>query len=195
MKPEISGWSMSRHTIFAARGAVEHLEKRHETRRRAAAGELLLLAADGAEVRARPRPVLEEARLGLHEVVDGHQVVLRRLDEASRALRALVGRLRLDDGPGLLVPRPVPARAGDLVLVPEPEVEPDGRVEGPELIHQQVRALGLERVGVVLRREVAAAGRANRMREAMHHLPHARLARVLVPVETGLAKVLRDEDV
>ena len=155
-------------------------------------------AADGAEVRPRARPVLEEARLGLHQVVDGHQVVLHSLDEARRALRALVGVLRLRDGVGADVPRPVAARAGDAVLGPQAQVEPDRRVEGAVLVDEQVRELGLERVGVRLRGEVAAevVGRAtDGVREAMHDLADAGLALVLVAVEAGLAEVLRDEDV
>ena len=76
--------------------AIEDLEEAHEPARRSAAGELLLATADLAEVRAGARAVLEEARLRLHELVDAHEVVVRRLDEARRALRALVGVLGLD---------------------------------------------------------------------------------------------------
>ena len=157
MKSAISGWSMSRHTIFAARRVVpplfvapaarsKHLEEAHQAARRPAAGELLLLAADGAEVRARPRAVLEEARLALHELVDAHEVVADRLDEARRALRALVGAPRLVHVVGPVdtrtarrrgatssPPRPFsasmfhaqfPPPPGS-VLVPQPAVEPD----------------------------------------------------------------------
>ena len=88
MKSTISGWSMSRQTILAARRVVPPLlvapAARSNTSRKLirpelgpAARELLLLAADGAEVGARARAVLEEPRLGLHEVVDAHQVVAR----------------------------------------------------------------------------------------------------------------------
>src|SRR5262249_50727433 len=83
--------------LGGARCAIEDLEEAHEAARRAAARELLLAAADRAEVRAGARAVLEEARLGLDELVDAHQVVIRRLDEARRALRALVGVLRFED--------------------------------------------------------------------------------------------------
>src|SRR5262249_53358638 len=100
--------------------AVEDLEEAHEAGARAAARELLLLAADLAEVRARARAVFEEARLALHEVVDAHEVVAHRLDEAGRALRPLVGVGGLDHlvlvaGFALLVPSEVAARADDAV--------------------------------------------------------------------------------
>ena len=102
MKSTISGWSMSRQTILAARRvvppdlvaparAIEHLEEAHQARRRAAARELFLRPRIAREVRARARAVLEEARLVLDELEDAHQVVVDRLDEAGRALRVLVG--------------------------------------------------------------------------------------------------------
>jgi hypothetical protein len=40
--------------------------------------------------------------------------------------------------------------------MPEAAVEPDGRVERAVLVHEQERELGLERLGVLRRREVAA---------------------------------------
>ena len=71
----LGGAARGAAALGRARGAVEHLEEAHEAARRAAARELLLLAADRAEVRARARAVLEEARLALDEVVDRHEVV------------------------------------------------------------------------------------------------------------------------
>src|SRR5262249_3396213 len=65
-------------------------------------------------------------------------------------------------------------------------------------VHEQEAELGLEGVGLFRAREVAAealAGFADRAREAVHHLANARLAELLLAVEAGLAKVLRDDDV
>src|SRR5690606_6543080 len=45
--------------LGGARGAIEHLEEAHQATGGAAAGELLLLAADGAAVEARARAVRE----------------------------------------------------------------------------------------------------------------------------------------
>src|SRR5580700_11398813 len=58
-----------------------------------------------------------------------------------------------------------------------------------------MRELGLERVGVGLGREVVMADRADRVREPLYHLTHARLTCVLVPVQPCLAEVFGDEDV
>src|SRR5690606_10182433 len=80
-----------------ARRAIEDLEEAHEAARGAAAGELLLAAADRAEVRPRAESVLDEPSLRVDEIVDAHQVVVHALDEARGALRALVRVLRLDD--------------------------------------------------------------------------------------------------
>ena len=153
-----------------------------------------------AEVGAGARAVLEEARLVLDELVDAHQVVVDRLDEARRALRALVGasavsRHRVGSSTSQA---PVAARALDAVAVEEAAVEPHRRVEGAELVDEQVRELGLEGVGVFLRREVAAealAGLADGVREAVDDLADARLAELFLAVEAGLAEVLGDDDV
>src|SRR5690606_3464991 len=106
--------------------AVEDLQEAHEPARGPAAAELLLLSTEGAEVRAGPRPVFEQARFGLHQLVDRHQVVVDALDEASRALRVLVRVLRLADFVELRVPVPVAALALDAVALVEAAVEPDG---------------------------------------------------------------------
>src|SRR4029079_13966386 len=111
----------------------------HQPGAGAAAGELLLLAADGAEVGAGAGAVLEEAGLALDEVVDAHQVVVDRLEEAGRALRPLVGALGLVDlavraGLGVLVPGVVARAPVDAVARVEPAVEPHRRVEGAVLV-------------------------------------------------------------
>ena len=82
--------------------------------------------------------------------------------------------------------------------MPEAAVEPHRRVERAVLVHEQERELGLERVGVVLRREVAAellARLADGVRDAVDDLAHAGLALLRVAVEAGLAEVLGDDDV
>ena len=82
--------------------------------------------------------------------------------------------------------------------MPEAEVEPDGRVERANLVHEKVRQLGFERVGVRLRGEVPAevvTGGADGVGEAMHDLADARLPDILVAVDARLAEVLRDDDV
>ncbi len=142
----------------AARSNTSKGGEAHEPRARPAARELLLLPADRAlKFVPVPRPVLEQPGLALHEVVDAHQVVLDRLDEARGALRPLVGVPGLDDvvdrarpvrsrrrrlpvgapvprvGRGL-VPGEVAARPLDAVPVVEPAVEPDGRVERAVLV-------------------------------------------------------------
>jgi hypothetical protein len=70
MKSTISGWSMSRQTIFAARRVVppdlvapaarsKHLEEAHEARARAAARELLLPPAEALKLVPVPEPYLK----------------------------------------------------------------------------------------------------------------------------------------
>src|SRR5690606_13271787 len=178
--------------------SIEDLEEAHEPARRAAARELLLLAADLAEVAAGSRAVLEVPRLRLHEVVDAHQVDIDGLNEARRALRAAVRVRRLDDVVALLVVGPVAAGSVDAVLVIEAAVEPDRRVESAVLVGHQERELGFEGVGVLLGGEVPAellAGHADGVGDAMDDLADAGLSACLVAMETRLTEVLRDDDV
>ena len=56
----------------------------------------------------------------------------------------------------LTIPGPVAARPFDAVLVIEPAVEPDRRVEGAVLVNEQVGQLVLERLRVGARSEIAA---------------------------------------
>src|SRR6266478_2763078 len=91
-------------------------------------------------------------------------------DRYLRPRVCVLGRIGLAGGE---IDRVVPAAPLDLVLVPEPAVEPDRAVEGPDLVDQHVAQLGLERVGVRGGREVAAhllAGGAQRMRDAADEL-------------------------
>src|ERR1700760_4028141 len=102
MKSRISGWSASSTTILAARRVVPPdlvaPAARSSTSRKLIRPELVpppesfscfprkwlkLVAGAGA--------VFEEPRFALHQLVDAHQVVADRLNEASRALRVLVG--------------------------------------------------------------------------------------------------------
>jgi hypothetical protein len=95
---------MSRQTILAARRVVPPLLMAPAARspilsqdisplELAAAGELLALAAEVAEVGARARAVLEEAGLAdpqVHDAALVHQVVIDALDEARVRLRVRV---------------------------------------------------------------------------------------------------------
>jgi hypothetical protein len=205
MKSTISGWSMSRQTIFAARRVVPPLlvapAARSSTSRKLMRPELVpppesfsCLPRIGAEVRARARAVLEEARLALHELVDAHQVVVDGLDEARRALRALVRVGRLDDArrSSPRHPRETAARALDAVAVPEAAVEPHGELNAPYWLTSRKRQLGLERVGVLLSwrssRRTARRPRGSCARGGRR--PGARSSRrlLLVAVEPALRK-------
>ena len=133
---------------------------------RAAAGHLLAGGADGAQVAARAGAELEQHRLGLGEVHDRGHRVLDRVDEAGAALRLLL----------------------------DPDVEPDRRVEGHLLVDEQVGQLRLERLEVLVRREVVLGlgPRGDRVDDAIDELADAGLA--LRRVEVA-AEVLADDDV
>jgi hypothetical protein len=79
----------------------------------------------------------------------------------------------------------------------EAAVEPHRRVERADLLHEHERQLGLERVRVLERGEIAAlllAGVADGVGEPVHDLAHARL----VAGRAGharLAEILADHDV
>ena len=75
-------------------GAVAYLEEGEEAARFAAAGEALVLAAQGGEVGACAGAVLEDAGLAHPEVHDAagvDEVVVDGLDEARVGLRSLIG--------------------------------------------------------------------------------------------------------
>src|SRR5712691_11813465 len=94
----------------------------------AALRELLLRRAQPGEVHARAGAAAEDHALAADPVEDRLHRVLDREDEAGGALRLLL----------------------------EADVEPDGRVEGGELMEQDELQLVGERLGLLLRGEVAA---------------------------------------
>ncbi len=192
------------HLGRAARGAaglggagalVEHLQEGHQARGGAAAGELLVLAAQVGEVGAGARAVLEHARFLLQQLEDGHQVVVHPLDEARGALRVLVGILQHQRRLRRLVPVPIAGAALHPVRLPQAAVEPHGRVERPPLGDQQQGQLVLEDLGVVMGLEVAVLLpiHADRVGDAADHLPYGDL--VPGARHAGLAEVLGDHDV
>jgi hypothetical protein len=66
------------------------------------------------------------------------------------------------------------------------------------LVYEEVAELGLERIGVGAAREVAAealAGLADRVGDSIDELADRALAALRVPIDAGLAEVLRDGDV
>ena len=109
----------------------------HERKRTggfAAAREFLAVRAKRGKVRPRATAELEEHGLAGRQTHDGFHVVADALDKASRALRKLVGVLRLLDVHRFGVPAPVALAAGHAVLVEQADVEPHGGIERPVLI-------------------------------------------------------------
>ena len=95
------------------------------------------------------------------------------------------------------VDREAAARTADAVLVEQSAVEPHRRIERADLVHQHVRQFGLERVGILGAREVAAlmfTRGADGAREPAHDLPHAGLVAGLAR-HASLAEVLAHHDV
>ena len=104
----MSGWSRSSTTILAARrvvppaldrpgGAVADLEEAHQPRRLAAARKRLALTAEGGEVAARARAVLEDAGLAdpqVHDAAVIDEIVVDGLDKAGMRRGPLVGGSR-----------------------------------------------------------------------------------------------------
>ena len=176
---------------------VEHLEEAHQARAGAAAGEPLHLAAQFAEVGATSRAVLEDPRLVVDEAEDRVEVVRAALDETGRDLRSGVRVLGPGGHAGRAIDRVVPARALDLVLVPEAAVEPHRAVECADLVDQHVGQFGLEALRVGGRGEVAAEGLpgvAQRVGDAADELAD-RLLGAALGRNPGLAEVLADRDV
>ena len=126
--------------------AGKGIEAAHEAERAAggaAAGEGFHRSADAGKVGPGTRSPLEEHALGLGQGQDGIERVVHRVDEAGRALRiAVAGDGELDRaGVGI----PVPVLGIGIGLQPvAADVEPDGRVEGCFLGHQQVDQLVME---------------------------------------------------
>ena len=152
--------------LHDARERVVALHEADRPARGAAAGHLLAGASDGAQVRAGAGAELEEHGLRLGEVHDAAHRVLHGVDETGAALRP-----RLDA-----------------------DVEPDRRVEGHLLVDDEVGQLRLERLEVVVRREVALRLRPARDRvdDAIDELADAGLT--LGGVEVA-AEVFADHDV
>ena len=131
----------------------------------AALRELLLRAAELREVEARAGAAAEDHALAPDPVEDRLHRVVDREDEAGGALRLLL----------------------------EADVEPDRRVERGVLVDEDRLQLGLERVGLLVGREVAAlaAPAADRVDDAADHLLHAALA--LGRAEPPAEILLRDD--
>jgi hypothetical protein len=77
-------------------------------------------------------------------------------------------------------------------------IEPNGRIEGPVLVHEQVRELVLEDLRVLRRGEITPkglAGLADRAGNSADDLPHARFADLRITAEACLAEVLGHDDI
>ena len=131
---------------------VIDLEEAHRTRRTAAAGELLAAGTNRGQVSAGARAVLEEHGLRVGQFHDALHVVLDRLDEAGAGLRILVLGGGAAGHLGLAVPEPIApvAALADLVLVVQPHIEPNRRIEGPILVDAQPGQLVVEHLAVFL---------------------------------------------
>ena len=129
---------------------VVDFEDAHGAAGAAAAAEFLAAGADGGEVGAGAGAVFEEHGLAVGQAHDVFHVVGDGLDEAGAALGIFV----LGGGAGglFLVAIVVPvAEAGvfaDAVLVVEADVEPDGGVEGAELVDAEPSQFVIEHFAV-----------------------------------------------
>ncbi len=180
---------------------VVDLQERHGAARLAAAAHLLAGGADGGEIGAGPRAELEEHRLRAGEVHDRFHVVLDGLDEAGAALGVLVLGRRALGLAGLAVEEVVALAAvlADAVLVVEANIEPDGRIEGTELVDAEPGQFLVEGLGVLLRLEVAVgdAPIGDGAGDAVDELADGGLAAVLVgigAVGDVAVEVLRNGD-
>ena len=142
-----------------ARRTVADLEEAHQARGAAAAGEALAFTAQGREVRAGARAILEEARLANPEVHDAafvDEIVLHALDEAGMRLRMLVGGFRLRQLAGLVVDIIVAlAGAIDAIGPMQAGVEPLRRIRRATLRRQHEAHFVVEGLGVGLGGEIA----------------------------------------
>src|SRR5581483_8474094 len=148
-----------------AGGRVGAAHEADRAARVAALRQLLLRRAEPGEVDAGARAAAEDDPLAADPVEDRLHRVLDREDEAGAALRLLL----------------------------EADVEPDRGVEAGVLVDEDRLQLGLERVGLVVGREVAAvaAPAADRVDDAADHLLDRGLAlgRAELPAEV----LLRDD--
>ncbi len=123
-----------------AGGPVADLQKGHQARGAAAAGELFVLAAQRREVGTGAGAIFEQARLAHPQVHDAalvDEVVGDGLDEAGVRLGMLISRLRLDQLAGLEVDVIVAlARPVDAIGPVEAGVEPLRRIRRGDLARQ-----------------------------------------------------------
>ncbi len=143
-----------------ARRAVADLQEAHQARRFAAARELLVLAAQGGEVRAGAGAVFEQARLArpqIHDPAFVDEVVLDALDEAGVRLRMFIGRRRLRQPSRCMIDVIVPlTRAIDAVGPVQAGVEPLRAVGRRFLRRQHVAHLVVEGARIGFAVEVMA---------------------------------------
>ena len=132
-----------------ARRGVRAAHERDRAGRVAALRELLLRGAQAREVDPRARAAAEDHALAADPVEDRVHRVVDREDETRRALWLLL----------------------------EPDVEPHGRVERCDLVDEDRLQLRLERLGLLVGREVAAlaAPAADRVDDSADHLLHGAL--------------------
>ena len=131
--PNIKDHHLGRPSSLAStlNGAGRRVGTSHEAHRSAglsAAPQSLPTRPDGAQVDARTGTALEDRALLDVPVQDGRHLVVHGEDEAGRGLLGYAGHAN---------------------------VEPDGRVEGRPLGHNQVPELGGEGVGLVTVDEIA----------------------------------------
>ncbi len=108
--------------------AIPDAQKRHETRRRSASGELFAGAAQFGKVGAGPAAILKDARFPhpqIHDAALVDEIVVYTLDEARMGSRMLVGTGRAGKLGGLSVDVPVTLRrARDSVRPVQARIEP-----------------------------------------------------------------------
>ena len=158
---------------------VINFQKTHRAAGPATAAEFFPGRADRRKVRARAGAVFEEHRFAAGEAHDVFHVVRDRLDEAGAALRIFVLGGGALDLARLAAVKPV-ALAGvfaDAVLMKQPHVEPDRRVERAVLVQAQPGQFLVENLAVRLA-EIAVrdAPIRNRPGNAMNELAHRGLA-------------------
>ena len=137
-----------------SRERVESLHERDRAGRSPAALQSRVALANGGEVRTRPRSPLEEHAFGLRQVQDRFQGIVHRVDEARRALRAVLVGVQRGDTAGSLVPGPAIASR----LLADADIEPDRRIECGLLREHEVGQVVTEALDVVCRREISSFG-------------------------------------
>ncbi len=185
--------------LDGAGGAVADLEEAHQPRRLAAARKALVFGPQSREIGAGAGPVLEQPRLAdpqVHDAALVDQVVGDALDEARMRLRALVGRARPDQIPGLVIDVGMTlGRAVDAVGPVKTGVEPLRRVGGADLGGQHVARFVVIGAGVLLGIEIAAfpAPIGPGAGHAVEYLPRAGFAaQALVLGQFGQAGLVGD---